>query len=70
MLFLTPTVLELILFFHDTTIVQGLFMSKSDLKICENVGDNPHNVVDDKPCEKKLVIAHIVRSGQVCYVLK
>ena len=43
----------------------GTLISKSDLTVCDSVGQNPHNVVDDKSCQKKLIIAQAIRSGQV-----
>lgn len=42
-------------------------IAKSSLQICENTGDSedPFNVVDQKACEKKLIVTLSVRSGQV-----
>nr|QIC49960.1 hapless 2 [Actinia equina] len=41
-------------------------IAKSSLQICENTGDSedPFNVVDQKACEKKLIVTLSVRSGQ------
>lgn len=52
-------------FFLRNHFTAGLLISKSDLIICDSSGKNPHNVVDNKPCQKKLIIAHAVRAGQV-----
>lgn len=57
--------LEISVFLHEENFVTGMLLSKSDLTVCDNVGRNPHNVVDNKSCQKKLVIAQSVRSGQV-----
>ncbi|EDO36432.1 predicted protein [Nematostella vectensis] len=41
-------------------------IAKSSLQMCENTGnsDDPYNVVDQKACEKKLIVTLSVRSGQ------
>ena len=57
--------LELILILREGNFASGMLISKSDLMICDRVGLNPHNVVDNKSCQKKLVIAQAVRAGQV-----
>lgn len=46
-------------------------LAKSSLQICENTGDSedPYNVVDQKACEKKLIVTLSVRSGQVSLVI-
>lgn len=49
-------------------------LAKSSLQICENTGDSedPYNVVDQKACQKKLIVTMSVRSGQVrnqCLIL-
>lgn len=57
--------LEVILVLREENVALGMLISKSDLTICDSVGLNPHNVVDNKSCQKKLIIAQAVRSGQV-----
>ena len=46
-------------------------LAKSSLQICENTGDSedPYNVVDQKACEKKLIVTLSVRSGQVSLLI-
>ena len=57
--------LEVILVLREKNFALGMLIAKSDLTICDSVGLNPHNVVDNKSCQKKLIIAQAVRSGQV-----
>jgi septum formation inhibitor MinC len=57
--------LEVSVLLRKETFVNGTLISKSDLTVCDSVGQNPHNVVDNKSCQKKLIIAQAVRSGQV-----
>ena len=57
--------LEVCVFLRKEKFANGTLISKSDLTVCDSVGQNPHNVVDDKSCQKKLIIAQAVRSGQV-----
>ena len=42
-------------------------IAKSSVTMCENSGDgeDPFNVVDNKACEKKLIVTMSVNSGQV-----
>jgi hypothetical protein len=57
--------MEVSVFLREGKFVLGMLIAKSDLTLCDNVGLNPHNVVDNKSCQKKLIIAQAVRSGQV-----
>ncbi len=57
--------LEVSVFLREGRFAHGILIAKSDLTVCDSVGQNPHNVVDNKSCQKKLIIAQAVRSGQV-----
>ena len=43
----------------------GTIIAMSDLTICDTNGKNPHNVVNNKSCQKKLIITQSVLSSQV-----
>ena len=47
----------------------ALVIASSKLTVCDNLEKNPHNVVDNKSCEKKLIITQAIQSGQVWVVL-
>lgn len=56
--------LEVSVFLNDR-LATSILIAKSDLILCDSVGKNPHNVVDNKSCQKKLIMAQAVRAGQV-----
>ena len=62
--------LEITVLLYEINFVNGMLIAKSGLTLCDSVGKNPHNVVDNRSCQKKLIIAQAVRSGQVSKQVK
>jgi hypothetical protein len=64
---IVPLFVVFVFIFMNFETVLSDVIAKSSLQICENTGDSedPYNVVDQKACEKKLIVTLSVRSGQV-----